>query len=938
VRNWEAGRVDGDPDSRWQAQLWQALATATGEKRPGSWPQMLVEATGADADAPARIPQHVSIFGISYLPPLYFQLISALSRVMDISLFWMNPCREYWGDIVSERQMHRLQRRIVADADDLHLESGNRLLAAFGALGRHFMQMLVESDGRIFDRYEAPAAKTRLSRLQRDIFHLRNSADDNEGIHPSAGARDASVQVHSCHSPLREMEVLHDCLLSMFEADPALKPDDIIVMAPDIEAYAPFIQAVFGTAFRPGASIPIAVADRSARRINKMLEGFVALLDVAESRFGATEILRLLEFPGIKERFGLDGPELHRIENWVLEAQIRWGADARTREANGLPSFKENTWLEGFRRMLLGYALPTEEKALFGGILPFDHIEGSDTVTLGNFIDFATRIFELKPVLAVPRPMSEWRLTLSNLLEQFFSATDEQQRDLQQLRNGITQLAASAAEAGYEEAIDLALLRQWLPDLLQDTGGSGGFPGQGVTFCALLPMRSVPFKVVCLIGMDNAAFPRDAQPMDFDLMGRNPRPGDRSRRDDDRYLFLEAILSARQTLYISYTGQSIQDNSTIPPSVLVRELLDVLQSAVPDAENPPRRQLPVKHRLQPFSVDYFTGDKHLFSYSDANRAVCERMGGTTSERPFFDGPILPAEKDRMRWQQIDLGRLADYWGHPCRFLLRNRFGLALEKDDTVLKDDERFLLAGLDRYQLGEQLLRRKLLQPKYQDAYPLWAAAGQLPPANAGRLAFDQLYSEVEMLVERLSRHQVTTEPLRLEVDYQYQDFRLSGIVPNACPGGCITARFANTKARDLLQAWIYHLGYGLSTHAAEPFSYLYCRDDTWQFRPVENGRTIINELLELYLAGLIEPLFFVPQSAFAFAEALLRRDQTEAAALRAARKSWLGNDYVPGELQDPYVQLCFRGRELFDETFMRLSLKVWEPMFDHLRKWLKS
>jgi exodeoxyribonuclease V gamma subunit len=899
---------------------------------------MLMEAIDADADASKRIPRHVSIFGISYMPPLYFQLISALSRVMELRLFWMNPCREYWGDIVSERQMHRLRRRIAADAADLHLESGNRLLAALGALGRNFMQMLVDSDGQIFDRFEAPAANTQLSRLQRDIFHLRNSADDDEGVHPSAGARDASVQVHSCHSPLREMEVLHDYLLSMFEADPALKPDDIIVMAPDIEAYAPFIQAVFGTPFRPGVSIPFAISDRSARRTNKMLEGFMALLDVAESRFGATEILRLLEFPGIKERFGLDGPELQRIENWVLESQIRWGADARTREANGLPGFKENTWLEGFRRMLLGYALPTEEKALFGGILPFDHIEGSDTVTLGNFIGFATRIFELKPMLAVARPMPEWQLTLSNLLEQFFSATDEQQRDLQQLRNTINQLAASAAEAGYEDAIDLALLRQWLPELLQNAGGSGGFPGQGVTFCALLPMRSVPFKVVCLIGMDNAAFPRDAQPMDFDLMGRNPRPGDRSRRDDDRYLFLEAILSARQTLYISYTGQSIQDNSTIPPSVLVRELLDALPSAVPEAENPARHQLPVNHRLQPYSTDYFTGDKHLFSYSDANRAVCERMREATSERPFFAGPIRLAEKDRMRWLQIDLGRLALYWSHPCRFLLRSRFGLALENDDAVLKDDERFLLTGLDRYQLGEKLLHLKLRQPEYQDAYPLWAAAGQLPPANAGRLAFDQLSGEVEMLVERLSEHRLAAEPLRLEVDYRYQHFRLSGIVPNAYPGGCITTRFANTKARDLLQAWIFHLGYGLSAHAAEPVSYLYCKDDTWQFRPVENGRTILNELLELYLAGLAEPLFFVPQSAFAFAEALLRREQPEAAALRAARKAWLGNDYVPGEAQDPYVQLCFRGRELFDESFMRLSLKVWEPMFDHLRRLLKS
>jgi exodeoxyribonuclease V gamma subunit len=933
LRHWEAGRVETNPDSRWQAHLWRALATGPDAAQRKQWPQVLSEAIDGKGSAD-RIPKRAAIFGISYLPPMYFQLISGLSRGMALSLFWMNPSREYWGDIVSERQMHRLRRRSVPEAADLHLESGNRLLAACGALGRSFMQMLVDTDGQVFDHYEEPAAETRLSSLQRNIFYLRNAAEADAGGDPASGTIDPSVQVHSCHSPLRETEVLRDYLLSLFDADPDLEPDDIIVMAPDIEAYAPFIQAIFGTRTPRGTSIPFSIADRSARRTNRMVEGVMALLDVAESRFGAAEIFRLLEFPGIKERFGLEGSELHRIENWVHKSEIRWGADARMREASGLPGFKENTWSEGFRRMLLGYALPTEEKALFRGILPFDQIEGRDTVTLGNFIDFVTRVFELKPVLAASRPMSEWQRVLSGLLEDFFSATGDQQRHLQQLRKTINRLAASAAEAGYDEAMDLGLLRQWLPELLQDAGGPGGFLGQGVTFCAMLPMRSIPFKVVCLIGMDNAAFPRDAQPLDFDLMARNPRPGDRSRRDDDRYLFLEAILSARQALYISYTGQSIQDNSTIPPSVLVRELLDVLQSPAPDAGQPPGHQLSVKHRLQPFSTDYFTGGQRRFSYSQINRAICERLSEAKPEAPFFDGTVRLAENDRAVWQQIDLNRLAVYWSHPCRFLLRNRLGLVLESDDTVLKDDERFLLSGLDRYQLGEKLLQRVLRQPEISDPYPLWAASGQLPPANAGRTAFDQLSGEVEMFAERLGERRAAGERLNLEVDYRFKNFHLSGVVPNAYPEGCVTARFANTKARDLLKAWIYHLGYGLSAAPAKPVSYLYCRDDTWQFQPVEKSRAIIDALMGLYLEGLSEPLFFVPQTAYAFADALLRRNRSREAALQAARKTWQGNDYVPGEAQDPYVQLCFRGKELFVEAFMRLSLQVWEPMFDHLRR----
>ena len=938
LHSWEEGRVDSDSDCRWQAQLWRAMTAEAESEKKVQWPYKIIDAIENDSLSSMRLPARASIFGISYLPPVYLELISKLSRAMHLSLFWLNPSREYWGDIVSERQSGRLKRHAGEESDDLHLASGNRMLAAFGALGRNFMKMLVDCGGQIFEHYEEPATNSILSGIQSDILCLRNPDKRNDAslkdttVTSSDDISDNSVQFHSCHSPLREMEVLHDNLLALFEADPDLKPGDIIVMAPDIEIYAPYIQAVFGTRTTPASSIPFSIADRNARQTNGMIDGFLALLDMADSRLGVPEIFRLLEFPGIMERFGLERVDLPQIEKWVLESQIRWGADAFMRKETGVPGFKENSWSEGFRRLLLGYALPTEEKALFDGILPYDHIEGSDAVILGNFIDFISNVFKLKSALKKTKPMDEWASTLLDILDQFFAAAYDRRHEIHRLRQTIRNLSEAAADAEYNGAVDLSILRNWLPDLLQNSGGAGGFLGQGVTFCALLPMRSIPFKVVCLIGMDNVAFPRDSQPLDFDLMARDPKPGDRSRRDDDRYLFLEALLSARTTLYISYCGQNIQDNTTIPPSVLVRELLDGLEIFGRPAGTVSGSYLTVQHRLQPFSIDYFSDDKSLFSYSGMNKAICQRLAEPQLQPPFFDEPIPLSEDEKIAWQQVDLNHLTFFWGHPCRFLLRQRMGIALEISEEILKDHERFQLVGLERYQMGEMLLKRQLSPSGSEDQYPLWAASGRLPPANPGRLAFDQLAGEVEVLANRLTRSPMSSDPVRIEIDYRHGPLRLGGSVDNVYPDGRIFARFANMKARDLVQAWICHLALGIASDHTIPVSYLFYKDSAWKYKPVEQAEPILNDLLDLFLMGLTVPIAFAPQTSFAFADAVLRRNMPDDAALQFSKKVWQGTDYDAGEANDPYVKLCFRERDLLSEEFKSLALKIFEPLFQHL------
>lgn len=342
LQRWETERSEGDSDSRWQSQLWRHLSHESASELRTRWPQTLAAAVSKESAAADLLPARASIFGISYLPPLYLQLLTDLSRAMHLNLFWLNPSREYWGDIVSERQAHRLRRKADPTDDDLYLESGNRLLAAFGTLGRNFMQMLMDCNSHTSEQYEEPTGNTLLTNLQADILDLREQATENgfadrlfaagQKVERCLSGQDPSIQVHSCHSPLREMEVLHDNLLSFLEMSPNLKPSDIIVMAPDIETYAPYIQAVFGTQTDPGTSVPYSISDRSVRSTSGIIDGFMALLDLRDCRLGASRIVRLLEYPGIMERFGLDPPDLAKIEQWVSESQIRWGADSDSRE------------------------------------------------------------------------------------------------------------------------------------------------------------------------------------------------------------------------------------------------------------------------------------------------------------------------------------------------------------------------------------------------------------------------------------------------------------------------------------------------------------------------------------------------------------------------------------------------------------------------------
>src|SRR6266496_558313 len=496
----------------------------------------------------------------------------------------------------------------------------NELLGANGKVGRDFLNLIAgltpvaEHEDFVSPAKAESGAAPVLVEIQSDIFELKSgTAKVKRFIAPS----DRSLQIHSCHSIVRELEVLHDHLLELFQEDSALKPKDIIVMMPDVSIYAPFIDAVFGVPENPKHKIPYSVADREARAGSGIIDTFFRILEIMPGRFTASEVFAILEAPAVQRCFGIAPAEMETMRRWVDECAIRWGIDAQHRERLGLPAFAENSWRHGLDRMLMGSALRPENRQLFEEILPFDEIEGSNAELLGNFVEFVERLFQCASEFSKSRPLSDWQRDLRETLDAFLEAEEVAQRELNRLRSAIAALGEIGAASQNESAVPLDVVVAQLEYSLEESSSGAGFLSGQLTFCALKPMRSVPFKVVCLLGLNDTAYPRHDRATGFDLVAQHPTRGDRNIRDGDRALFLEALLSAREVFYLSYIGQSLRDNQPLPPSVLASELLDYISENFHVAID----QFVIKHPLQAFSPRNFQNNGRLFSYSADNCAA-----------------------------------------------------------------------------------------------------------------------------------------------------------------------------------------------------------------------------------------------------------------------------------------------------------------------------
>ncbi|KVE36657.1 exodeoxyribonuclease V subunit gamma [Burkholderia sp. TSV86] len=967
LAQWQAGdsifALEGAPrhgaepvrdDEAWQAALWHALAAELSDGAAPPAHRFLRDAGSLDPDARARAgwPASVHVFALPTMPPLHIALLRELSRWIDVRIYALNPCREFWFDIVSAARAESL--RAAGQFD--YQEVGHPLLAEWGRQTQaqlHMLHELTESAASgDASRYEENPAPTWLARVQNAILALQPEAALGEppGEH--------GIEVHVCHSLARQLEVLHDRLLGWFDADPSLSPSDVLVAMPDLAAAGPLIDAVFGPAAGSGAArIPYRISGLPPSHANPVARVLLDWLALPERDVGAPELIEWLRVDAVAARYGVDAAALETVQTWLAAAGARRGlANADAGNAAGAAPARRHTFADALTRLFLGYAMP-DGAAPVDAWLPIGGAQGSEAELLGRLARFTGDLDGFAQRIAGDLTPQGWSDVFADALARFFDSGPLFADALSGVRNALDAMLAAMEEGAADVEMPAAVVRAGLAAALDDPA-RGGVPWGGVTFSSLTSLRGLPYRAICLLGMDDGVLPSLARADEFDLMAVFAKLGDRQRRDDERNLFLDLLLAARDRLLIAYTGRSIRDNAPLPPAALVDELLDHLAAvsagpdASPEAIDAARRAFVVEHPLQPFSAEYFAPGGVLFTY-DASRETLARLladGAAAAARPFFAQPLPPEAAEPVAFADFER-----FWRHPARALLRARLGIALADAQAELVDVEPFELD-----YGGSDMLAARVLPllidtagtadaAAFDHAWRIADASPELPGGATGAVRRDRVLGAIAQLagnVRRALAGGATRVPFAFDVTPLWpatngapwfgmhdaelaraatrEPLRLHGALARLTPMGQVVYRYARPGARDYLSAWLAHLVYCTIDPNGPRRTLWFGSGDAFEFAPVAAPLDQLAPLAALFRAGRRMPLAFFPKSAWA----LISDGEAKAAGV------WI-NDRVAGEADDPALALAWRGANpSLDEPFGALAHLVFDPLVEHLRR----
>jgi exodeoxyribonuclease V gamma subunit len=911
LSTWQNGEIFYHSETeQWQKALWQKIIASTGHQHRGScWQHIINKLNTATENAfSEKLPERISVFGLNTMPPLFLAFLQALSRHCQIHFYLLNPAQSYWADLQNKRQIAKSGNLEELD----HTKQGHMLLTTMGQQGREFQELLLEQANfkLEFESFEPAPVNNNLQQLQNDVL-------DNLSNHPTL-ENDGSISIHSCHSRSREVQVMKDQLLDALEKDTTLELRDIVVMAPDIQVYAPFITAVF-------ADIQHAIADRSLQNNNPLLETFLRFLRLSQSRFGWQAVLDLLEQPVVYSHFGLLETDLELVEHWIKDTNIRWARSAKHKQELDLPGTHENTWKTGLDRLLMGYAI-ADDQYFTDGVLPYSDIEGSSAQALGGLCDFMQLLCKANTELSQARSLQEWSEQLFYYTGQLLSSQDfpiSYRSERQELNELITELSDGLTSIHHDK-VELEVIISWLETTITERKSSMGFLRGQLTFCSMLPMRSIPSKVIGLLGLNEGEFPKVDRPPTFDLLSQNYQKGDRSRRADDRYQFLEVLLSARQQLMITYIGQSISQNETIPPSVVISELLEILENDYQLSK------LVIQHPLQAFSPQYYSGDKTLFSYAKADCQTAIALQKTKQETSlWWQGKINQEPKTT-----IDLNELFGFYRHPQKYFFQHQLGIRFSGIEAEAEEREPFDIATLDAYKINHEWVAEHL--NNQISSVEKLQAQGRWLSGTPGIIEFERQQQPINEFAKTIQAKNLGKEQLVCAIDLQINQYRLIGKLGNLYAHGSLFYRYAKLKGKDLMQAWLHHL---LINQIKEQTTFLLSEDADLKIPSSFAPQEILIKLIDLFIQGQSDPNLFFVEAAFAYiqqAYTLKNGGRTSKPAIDFAIEKWLKSidlGYEPELLklyqaiENPELIL----NENFEHRCQTLLQPVWEVVNGH-------
>jgi exodeoxyribonuclease V gamma subunit len=945
IRSWAGGAGSPSPETDWQAELWRRLRARIDLPSPAERLSTACDRVRADPGV-SELPRRLALFGLTRLPRGYLDLLGALAAHRDVHLFVLHPSPILWRRVAetakAEREPVSRRRR-----DPTVFLAANRLLASWGRDVRE-LQLVLGAAGEGLDHHyplDAPP-QTLLARIQEDVRQdgqppgapLPGHRDQRPPLDPE----DNSIQIHACHGRARQVEVLRDALLHMLDDDRTLEPRDVIVMCPDIETFAPLIDAAFGAAAAtrddadragitdqvdrgPLPDLRVRLADRSLRQTNPVLSVVAQLLELAGGRASASQLLDLADREAVRRRFGFDDDELTQMREWVVAGGIRWGLDAQHRTPFKLGDVPDNTWQAGLDRILLGVTMTEEGRRLVNDVLPLDDVDSGLIDLAGRMSEYVDRFHRTVDSLATPMPVGAWATAIAAAADALTEVSERnswQRAELQRILEEVVVEATRPTGETTPVLLELADIRALLADRLRGRPTRANFRTGHLTVCTLAPMRSVPHRVVCVLGLDDGEFPRRTHRDGDDLMLAEPHVGDRDPRSEDRQMLLDALMAATGHLIITYTGNDERNNLPRPPAVPVGELMDMVDRTVSVGDRPAREAIVIRHPLQPFDPRCFEPAELIrrgpWSFDRVALAGARAISAPRYDPPPFLAAPLPAAPSDV----VSLERLIRFLEHPVRAFLRDRIGVSVREFSDEVDDALPVELDPLAAWEVGQRVLEGMLQGIDPRACLLAEKARGSLPPGQLGRRFVKHLWSDVKAIADAAQVYH--RPPQSLEVNLSLDDGRrLSGTVAGVCSHTIRVVSYARVKPRHRLGAWARLLALSAmrpevayeSIVIGRARSSVKARAQVTTARiPALAGdpetrhqlaRRHLGALIDLYDRGMREPLPLACASSAAYAGAAEAGGNPQAEAERAW-KSPFGYD---GEDRDPEHVLVYGG-----------------------------
>ncbi len=977
IIQWEKGeQADHNDAAKWQALIWQMLVT----QDPQHPVNLLKQAMNSLKQQKHHLPERISLFGINTLPPLWLEFLSELGEQTQVHFFHLNPCVEYWGDLKTDKAQAREQfyrwlnssdlPAIRHSADAQSIETTNPLLANLGAQGKDFLYLLAEHSSieiPVFESAQELASEqgkqaTVLQQIQADILQLR----DRRYPQPEKSNIDNSITLSSAHSALREIQALHDWLLHQINNDKSLTPKDILVMCPNVENYAPYVDAVFAHGWNDLNEqippLPCSIADRTLKDSEPLVQAFIDLLDLPDSRFQVSRILGYLRLPALQEKFNFSEDDLLLLERWINHAAIHWGLDAEHKQQI-LISDTNNTakkdlndkfsWHQGLNRLLLGFA-QSDQTTIYQDQLLLPDVEGDEALLLGRYFELLEQLQYYARALKTDRTPAAWKQFLLQAKDTLFSPLSVDSNAQQIIEQAIDDLGEYTSGANYDKKLPLSVIRDFLISHFSQPEPGRQFMAGQVTFCSMVPMRSVPFRIIAVLGLNDGEFPRQRQPMGFDLMAMAaPRKGDRSLRGDDRYLFLEALISCREKLYLSYQGHDIKTNNKREPSLVLQELINYLEKGygwkLSEGESPGDNKNVFKVPLQAFNKANYS-DPKLKSFN-ADWLKLSEPGELRNNLKKVGELLVTDDSEDSDNITISAEQLVQFFDNPGKQFAQRRLGLYFDqKQSSIPEDSEPFVADHLDRYLIQDKIINTVLSEDDNEQAmtdlmrgFSLSGSLPDTPVIEEDLQQWQQQACEFADHINGLIRQkdcQLETKPVSITIDRVTieAELPLSG-------NSLLYWRLANAKGKDDMRLWIHHLiaqlAFQNSSQSCQTRGiFRAAKDDkllTVHFDPLDSAHKLLSELIQCWQEGMQEPLLL--NAALGQKHCLIKKDKKNQPVPKPLNDYsfsafWHDDFQTQGLGSDPYVNWFWGDSPEIPQWQAHWQSRIeaiYKPLYEH-------